>query len=493
MKKTNYLPVLWFFLGFGLFMFTRSTMFVPIAFVLAPVFILRFSRTRQRSGIAVLLTLLGFVLSVNIALWGLRETGDVMTTLLLNLIWNSVLALVLAFPYIADRLVYHRFKGFLSTLVFPVAVTAFYFLNSLEGPFDGDGVFGLYFIGDLAFKQIVSITGLWGLVFLISWMTAIVNWAWENAAQWEKIKRGILIFSSIIAGVFLFGGLKISPLLNSSDVKTVRIAAVTTPMGSDSMNMLETNTTSPFEETITTVDRLTDRAAAGGAKIVAFQEYTMLVAKTDEEKLFTELGRIAKENSVYLSFTYLGFIDGEKEENRQVFLNENGEVAANYQKRYLFGFGPFGEAAYVSKGPGIIPVVETPYGKIGFGICKDMSFPPYARQAGRKGADIVFDPSDDFPRSKGYVSLMRSIENGFSFIRPTRNGVSFAADYHGNVLASKDYFATSNGIMYADVPTKGKVTLYTYIGDVFAWLCVLGFIAFIVIAILNRTREKTEW
>jgi hypothetical protein len=31
MKKTNYLPVLWFFLGFGLFMFTRSTMFVPIA------------------------------------------------------------------------------------------------------------------------------------------------------------------------------------------------------------------------------------------------------------------------------------------------------------------------------------------------------------------------------------------------------------------------------------------------------------------------------
>ena len=46
--------------------------------------------------------------------------------------------------------------------------------------------------------------------------------------------------------------------------------------------------------------------------------------------------------------------------------------------------------------------------------------------------------------------------------------------------------------MYADVPMKGKVTLYTYIGDVFAWLCVLGFIAFIVIAILNRAREKTE-
>jgi len=60
-----------------------------------------------------------------------------------------------------------------------------------------------------------------------------------------------------------------------------------------------------------------------------------------------------------------------------------------------------------------------------------MSFAPYARQLGQKNVDIVFDPSDDFPRSKGHVSLMRAVENGFSFIRPTRNGVSFAVDYHG--------------------------------------------------------------
>ena len=80
----------------------------------------------------------------------------------------------------------------------------------------------------------------------------------------------------------------------------------------------------------------------------------------------------------------------------------------------------------------------------------------------------MLDQSDDFAYSKKYVSLMRSIDNRFSFIRPTHNGFSFAVDYHGNVLASKNYFATANEIMYADVPTKGKVTLYTYIGDFFA-------------------------
>lgn len=446
MEKKKYLPVVWYFLGFGLFMFTRSTMYVPFALVLAPVFILRFSRTRQHSGTAIGLLLLGFILSVNIALWGLRDTGDI--------------------------------------------VTALYFLMSLEGPFDGDAVFTHYFIGDLALKQLVSITGLWGLVFLVSWTTAVINWVWEN--RWEKTKRGLLIFSSILAGVFVFGGLKISPLLNSRDNKTVRIAAFTSPMGSNWLKMLQTNTQSPFKETIAEVYRLTNRAASGGAKIVAFQESTMLIEKTDENEFLAELGRIAKENAVYLSFTYIVFTDGEKEENRQVFLNDTGVIEMNYQKRYLLGFGPFGEAAYIKKGPGIIPVVKTTFGNIGFGTCKDMSFPTYARQAGRKGADILIDPSDDFPRSKGHVSLMRSIENGFSFIRPTRNGVSFAVDYHGNVLASKDYFTSSNEIMYADVPTQGIATVYTIIGDAFAWLCVLGFVAFVAVAIRNRARENRE-
>jgi apolipoprotein N-acyltransferase len=490
MKKKDYMPVMWFLLGFGLFMFTRSTMYVPIALVLAPVFILRFARTRRKPGKANWLTLLGFVLSVNIALWGLRDTGDIAPSLLVNLVMNSLLALVLALPYIADRLLYHRFKGFLSTLVFPVAITAVYYLFSLEGPFDGDGVFYHYFVGDLALKQLASITGLWGLVFLVSWLASVIYWAWENATRWEQTKQGLAIFASIVAGIMVYGGLKISPLLNSGDVETVRIAAVTTSMASSSLEMLEASTTSPFEETIATVERLIHRAALGGAKIVAFHEYALLIEKTDEEKLFAELGRIADGNSVYLSLTYAVFIDGAKEENRQVFFNDDGEIEANYQKRYLLGMGPIGEAAYVSRGPGTIPVVETPYGTIAFAICKDMSFPPYARQAGRQKVDIMLDPSDDFPRSRGHVSLMRAIENGFSFVRPTRSGVSFAADYHGNVLASKDYFATSDEIMYADVPTKGKTTLYPYIGDAFAWICVLAFGASIVIAIRKQREEK---
>jgi apolipoprotein N-acyltransferase len=496
MKKKNYLPVLWFIIGFGLFMFTRGTMYVPIALVLAPIFILRFSRTQQKPGKAILFTLLGFVLSITIALWGLFDLGDNVSSLMFNTIRSLLLAIVLALPYIADRLIYPRFKGFLSTLVFPVSATALYFLNSLEGPFDGDAVFAhyFYFTGDLSFRQLVSVTGLWGLVFLVSWIASVINWVWENNAQWETIKPGVVIFSSVIAGVFVFGGLQISPLLNSGEVETVRIAAVTlNAQDGKVMNfveMLENKTFSPFEETIATIDHLTQQAALGGAKIVTFQEYAMVIEKTNEKKFLAELERMAKDHGVYLSLTYAVLIENEKGENRHILLNDMGEVEANYLKRYLLGFGPIGETAYLKKGPEIIPVVETPYGNIGLAICRDMSFAPYARQGGQKNVDIMLDPSADFPQGKGHSYLMRAIENGFSFIRPTHNGFSFAVDYHGNVLASKDYFATSNEIMYADVPTKGKTTLYPIIGDLFGWLSVLGFGAFVVIAIKRKREEK---
>lgn len=134
----------------------------------------------------------------------------------------------------------------------------------------------------------------------------------------------------------------------------------------------------------------------------------------------------------------------------------------------------------------MIPVVNTPYGNIGISICRDMSFSPYDRQAGKKHVDIMLSSAFDFPRGKGHRYLMRAIENGFSFVRLTYNGVTFTADYHGSILASKDYFGTSNEIMYADVPIKGKKTIYSIIGDVFAWLCVLGLGAFVVLSIKGR-------
>lgn len=495
-KINNNLSLLWFFLGFGLFMFTRSTLFVPIAIVLAPIFILLFMRS-QKPGKGITLTLLGFCLSITIALWGLFDFGDDAFSLVFNTIRSVLLAIALALPYICDRLMYYRVKGFLTTLVFPVSATALYFMISLEGPFDGDGVFSLYFIGDLSLKQLVSVTGLWGMIFILSWISSVICWIWENEFQWNKIKKGAAIFSSIITMVFVFGGVKHSPLMYSDDLNTVRIAAVVLNSPDKEIlnleNMLKNKTGSPFDLTMSRIENLTKQAALGGAQIVSFQEYAILVDEKNKEKLIKAFLEIAKEHGIYLSICYGVLAERGKGENRHIFVNDQGEIEVNYLKRYLFGLDPIGgEAVYMKKGPGIIPVVNTPYGNIGISICRDMSFPAYIRQAGKKHVDIMLSSSFDFPRGKGHRYLMRAIENGFSFVRPTYNGVTFAVDYHGRILASKDYFVASNEIMYADVPMKGKRTIYPIIGDVFAWLCVSGLGAFVVLSRKGRVRPEKK-
>ncbi len=89
--------------------------------------------------------------------------------------------------------------------------------------------------------------------------------------------------------------------------------------------------------------------------------------------------RIAKENNIYLSITYAYFAKEGKGENIHLFIDYNGVIQLDYAKRYLLGIGPFGEASVFKKGAEIIQSTDTPYGRIGIAICRDMGFPSYIK------------------------------------------------------------------------------------------------------------------
>jgi apolipoprotein N-acyltransferase len=478
-------------------MFTRRSEIVPtigIAIIIAPIFILGFIRT-QTTKKGIFLTFLGFILSLNIALWGLFELSDKSSSLIISLVRSSLLAIPFSLPYIVDKLIYSKLKekGILSTLTFPIITTAILFLFSLEGPFDGDAIFAVYEQGNLTFKQLASIAGLWGFVFIFSWFASIINYSWEKKFNWVKIKKITLIFSSILIIILIFGAIKISSLISPKS-DTVKIASlVLIPEDGKAVPMegiFSNKLTSPFEETMSKIEMLTKKAVSNGAKIVSLQEYSMTINEENEDKLIEESKRIAKENDIYFSITYAIFPKEGKGENKQLLINNQGKIEIDYTKRYLFGLGPFGETGVLKKGPEVIQTVDTPYGRIGISICRDMSFPPYIRQAGKNNVDIMLGPSYDFPKSTSPSYALRAIENGFSFIRPTHNGISFAEDYNGKILAQMDSDKTEDGIMYADVPTKGVKTIYSIIGDLLGWLCVLGLGVFVVMSIIGRVHKK---
>ena len=221
----------------------------------------------------------------------------------------------------------------------------------------------------------------------------------------------------------------------------------------------------------------------------------MLIKEEDQERLRTEYQRIARENDVYLSITYATYAKEGKGENRHLLIDNNGELLLDYAKRFVGGLAELnlGEAAMYRKGPEVIQWVDTPYGRIAISICRDMEFPHYMRQAGKADVDIMLSPS--WMAEKDLVvhsAYMRTIENGFSAVRPTYHGITFVADYNGRILDQMDSDETDDGILYADIPTQGVNTPYAQIGDILGWLCVVGLVGIILLGIILRIRQKRD-
>lgn len=486
--------LLLFLLGFGIFMFTRRSEIFPtiqVAILIAPIFILRFIRTQPRTR-GILLTLLGFLLSMNIALWGLFDMDNGSVTLAFNILRSSMLAILYFLPYMIDRLVYDTFKNkrMLSTLTFPVIMTAIFFLSSLEGPYDGDSAKTIFHYGPLMFKQLASLCGLWGFVFIFSWLAAIINHIWEEGFSWKTTPRMVFLYVFLLLIILSYGDIRLS---SKDSNPTVKIAAVVlVPEDGKAVSMekiFQEKIISPYDETLAAIKQLTEKAAFNQAKIVAFQEFAMTIREEDQEKLIEDYQQIAMENQVYLSITYAYFSEEEKGKNKHLIMDNKGQVKIDYTKRYLLGFGEIGETAVFKKGAESIQTVDTPYGRIGASICRDMSFSAYIRQAGRKHVDIMIAPSYDFPKSIGPSDSIRAVEYGLSFVRPTYNGITYAQDYHGRILAQMDSDQTKDGILYADVPIEGIETLYTETGDILGWACVIVLLGLIIFAISFRKKH----
>ena len=86
------------------------------------------------------------------------------------------------------------------------------------------------------------------------------------------------------------------------------------------------------------------------------------------------------------------------------------------------------------------------------------------------------------------VTTFRAIENGYSLVRQTSNGLAMTVDYEGHVLAASDYFTTDPQVMVAYVPMQGVRTIYATIGDLFAWLSITGLVVLIGVALARRRK-----
>lgn len=176
-------------------------------------------KSPARTGWLVLLVPCTVVLTI--ADWGIVP-GD--SIFLAALPWLLTM-LVTSLSMLVHKLVTKKWNGFTGTLVFPCVYTVLSFIYATTNVFGTWDQIAYKLIGYEDIRQIVSVTGLWGVSFLAAWTASIINWLWENKFDFKRTKTGMAVFLSIVFVVIVFGQVR----LNTGDTysKTVKVAGIT--------------------------------------------------------------------------------------------------------------------------------------------------------------------------------------------------------------------------------------------------------------------------
>jgi apolipoprotein N-acyltransferase len=466
---------LWLAIAAVLFVFANGMYRLPLAGLLAPLFLIRFLRTRK-VGAGYVLMMLALMAANIVAWWDLMPNF----TTPVRIIFGLMTGLLYTVPFLLDRVLVSRLSGFAATLVFPFANAAFEFLTMWPSPMGTYGAQAYSQFSSIHLTQVASITGMWGVTFLVSWFASTANWIWEEGVDWPRIRRGVAIFAGVMLLVLGYGAIRLTyffPEPGSVRIHSIVETDYTVHEWDTELWTLAESDPQAFRARMAPVYEryleATVREAQAGAQIVIWPELAVEGIKEDVEAVVVRAQDIARQEGIYLSIG-IGSIDAsnaEGGENRLVLIGPSGEILIDYLKYGCTAFNMYSVE---------VPTVETPYGTLGAVICCDLDFPYVIRQASQKGVDILLDPS--FEPTEGNITAhsrmasFRAIENGMSIFRPTSQGISLAIDPYGRTLASMDATRVSERVFVVQVPNHRVTTVYSVVGELFGWLAVAGFL-----------------
>jgi len=477
MTKNNY-SYIYLLIGFVFLFFFNGRWILPIAAFIAPLFLIRFLRYQKPFKGFLFIVLAGWI--SNIFIWkGMMPMSGFFYYFLM-----FIMSLSTALIFLIDRVYSQRMKGIISTLIFPSAYVIMDYIVISTNPSGSYGTLA-HTQTSLPLLQIISVTGIWGVVFIITWTSSIINWLWDYSFQKSKINLALLIYGIPLLSIILFGQVR---LLTDTEYETVRVASINI-----SKDALQTRFNANIDSLVEKANKdfllHCEIAAASGAKIV-FGIETVISLHKDKESEFIEKAKvIARNKNVYLGLPMKVILEGFPDvlpENKISWISPQGELLYTYHKaKPTPGEGNYGD--------GIIKYFDSPYGRISSSICFDMDFPALISQVNKMNIDIMLVPGNDWLEIAPYhtyVSSARAIEQGFNMVRAASRGLSASFNYKGQVLSSLDYYKTDDLILYSDLPTKGQKTIYSVLGDYFAWMCIVFLI--IISAIFIKQKFEKE-
>ena len=370
------------------------------------------------------------------------------------------------------RFVQHRATPFATLFAFPACWTAFEFLSELPSP---NGTYGSFAYGTMSAPVLIQSTSLFGMyavTFLICLFANTLAMA-LRAKRESAVAIGVGV--AICAANIVFGYVRLA----QPQPDVMRVAGIvdeTAVAASWRSHAL------PGDVGVTESYACEIRQAAlEGARFVVTPEGGMASIPEMQNAILAPLVAVSRQTGVRI---IAGFHADKPAADFALSITPNGPIQ-RYDKRHP------------------VPGLEERYqpghasGWLGQGrameICKDMDFPDTIRPDAAQGVRLVGVPAGDFGIDNwqhARMAVMRGIESGFAMVRAAHNGLVIASDAQGRLVASKRDAHAGLTMIVADLPLGPGPTIYTRIGSIFAWLCVLLSVA--IGAMAFRTGKSTS-
>ena len=482
---------------------------VPLAGWFAPMLIVVFLNTAVKKRNALVVTFL-----MIFVLFSIKWTGYIPAPFPIFQLVCFGYCLFIFLPYLLHTLLYKK-DSFVSTLVLPLSVVALEYSWAIFSPFSSWGSTAYSMLGSNDLLQVLSVTGLYGVSFLLYWVGSTAGYIIDNKFKLSVIKKPAILVGSLVVLTLLYGSFR---LYKKNYTETVKVAGITVPLSPTSLIFQDIDYTSEvgkpitsfnnlfldifilnkvfsneqkeavqgwFKQTQDSLITLTEREARNGAKIIFWSEGNGVVLKENEEQFISRIASVAKAYNIFLVAALNTKVMGNKlSENKIIAFDNNGKQLFQYLKS-----NPVPGVENSVAGDKIVRTIETPYGRVASVICFDADFPQMIREASKREADILLVPAydwEDINPYHTYMSSLRAIENGFSVVRQASNGWSAAFDNRGRQIAGMDYNTAPEKVTISYVPRKADKTIYAIAGDWFALSAFVSLILLIASTWLSR-------
>jgi apolipoprotein N-acyltransferase len=358
----------------------------------------------------------------------------------------------------------------------------------------------------LAVAQIASVFGVYGLSALVAFVNAAIAYALLSRGR-ERL-TAVVSAAVLLVGIAIWGSWRVAGGSLTREGTPLRVGLI-------QGNVAQEDKMSPTPQInrriFTTYLAMTRDAVRRGAQYVIWPESSTPFTFGHEPAGDAALRDLAREVGVPILFGSDQIVaDPEpRQYNAAFLLGPNGETTAVYRKIHLVPFGEFFPLQewltfaaplvrrFLPFTPGDTVVMLPVNGhRTSTAICYEVVFPGLMREAVLRGSELLTTVTNDgwygtssAPYQHFEMASMRAIEGGRYMARAANTGISGVVDPYGRIVQASAIFEQVG--LVADVRLLTARTVYSYIGDVIAYVAMaLTVIAVFVVGQKSKVKSQ---